>query len=60
MSGFLGVGPEAGTFVPQEKAYSYALERCLHGTAEDQAEFGEMLVEWFYSGNWVHEDGKQR
>lgn len=44
-----------GNFVPEENAFDYALERCLHGTEEDQREFSEMLVEWFYS-NWIKED----
>ncbi len=45
-----------GTFVPEESAYEYALERCLHGTEEDRQEFKEMLVEWFYSGNWIRRE----
>lgn len=45
-----------GTFVPKEEAFEYALERCLYGTEEEQREFQEMLVEWFYSGNWIKED----
>lgn len=56
MIGYLGLGPENGAFVPEEKAYSYAIERCLRGTENDQKEFREMLVEWFYSGNWIKED----
>ena len=44
-----------GTFVAEEDAFDYALERCLRGTEEDQKEFREMLVEWFYS-NWKKED----
>lgn len=43
-----------GEFVPEEDAYEYALERCLHGAELEQAEFRKMLVEWFYSGNWVY------
>lgn len=48
---------EMGTnvFVPEVEAYDYALERCLSGTEQDQREFREMLVEWFYSGNWIKE-----
>jgi hypothetical protein len=56
MSGYLGIGPEEGAFVPGEKAYGYALERCLSGTEEEQEEFREMLVEWYYSGNWIKEE----
>lgn len=49
---------EMGTnvFVPEDEAYQYALERCLNGTEKEQKEFKEMLVEWFYSGNWVKEE----
>lgn len=49
-----GIGPEQGTIVNDEDAYAYALERCLSGTEEDKQEFKEMLVEWFYSGNWIN------
>lgn len=56
MSGYSGFGPEAGTFIPEEAAFAYAFERCTKGTAEDKKEFEEMLVEWFYSKNWVKED----
>lgn len=38
-------------FVSDEDAYEYALEQCLHG--KDHEEFKKMLVEWFYSGNWL-------
>lgn len=56
MSGYVGIGPEAGTFVPKEKAFDYALGRCLSGLPDEQEEFREMLVEWYYSGNWIEED----
>lgn len=45
----------SGTFVCEEDAFDYALERCLHGTEDDQKEFRDMLIEWFYS-NWIKED----
>lgn len=44
-----------GNFVPEEDAFDYALERCLHGTEEDKQWFREMLIEGFYS-NWIKED----
>lgn len=56
MIGYRGIGPDEGIFVPEEKAYEYALERCISGTREDQEEFRRMLVEWFYSGNWVEDE----
>lgn len=56
MRGYLGIGPEKGTFIPAESSFEYALERCMHGTPDDKKEFREMLVEWFCSGNWVKEE----
>lgn len=51
-----------GTFVPEENAFNYALERCfevvpnfVHRLKWTQ-EFKDMLVKWFYSGNWVKEE----
>lgn len=53
---YVGIGLEEGTVVEEEDAFRYAFERCTKGTLEDQKEFKEMLVEWFYSGNWIKED----
>lgn len=50
---YIGIGPEEGTVVQEDQAFGYAIERCMQGTLEDQKEFREMLVEWFYSGNWI-------
>lgn len=41
-----------GVFVPEEDAYGYALERI----SLDE-ELKQEFVEWFYSGNWIEEDG---
>ena len=57
---------EIGTlkFVPEEDAFDYALEQCVERVPkgfrdiEWTQEFREMLVEWFYSGNWIREDGR--
>lgn len=49
-AGYSGIG--TGVFVAEEDAYSYALER-LSLDAKLQKEF----VEWFYSGDWVKENG---
>lgn len=54
---YKGIGPEEGRIVEESEAYEYALERCLNGTLQEQKEFQEMLVEWYYSGNWIKEDG---
>ena len=42
---YVGIGPEKDTVVTDDQAFDYALERCLHGTPDDQKEFKEMLVE---------------
>lgn len=52
--GYRGIGPELGICVKAEDAFSYAFSRCLNGP--DKEEFREMLVEWFYSGNWIKEE----
>lgn len=50
-----------GVFVPEEDAFGYALEHCFEMVPAGiellkwTQEFKEMLVEWFYSGNWVKE-----
>lgn len=51
---YKGIGPEKGKVVPEEEAYDYALDRCLNG--EEHEEFREMLVEWYFSGNWIKEE----
>ena len=56
---YIGIGPEAGEKVEEEEAYDYALDRCLHGEQQDQQEFKEMLVEWFYSGNWLEKEQEE-
>lgn len=47
---------ETETFVPEEDAFEYAMEKISR--CEDlQQEFKKMLVEWFYSGGeWIKED----
>lgn len=41
--------------VYEDEAFEYAIDRCLNGTEAEKKEFKEMLVEWFYSGNWIQE-----
>lgn len=43
-------------FVEEGMAYEYALDVCLNGSDDDKKEFKEMLVEWFFSGNWIKEE----
>ena len=45
-----------GIFVSEEDAYDYAMER-VSQDVDLQKEFKETVVGWFYSGNWIKEDG---
>ncbi|EOT29439.1 hypothetical protein C805_00022 [Eubacterium sp. 14-2] len=59
-SGWEEIG--TGVFVPEDNAFDYALERCFEVVPNFvhrlkwTKEFKDMLVEWFYSGNWIKED----
>lgn len=59
-AGWKQIGTEI--FVPEKEAFDYALEQCVESHVEFLHdiewtwEFREMLVEWFYSGNWIKED----
>lgn len=55
---YRGIGTEEGNIVEEDQAFDYAFERCTKGTLEEQKEFREMLVEWYYSGDWIKEDEK--
>lgn len=56
---YYGIGPEEGTIIEEERAFEYAMERCLSGTPDERQEFQEMLVEWYYSGNWIKKEEQE-
>lgn len=41
-----------GVFVPEEDAFSFAIERLIQSENKEQKEF----VEWYFSGNFIKED----
>lgn len=51
-----------GTFVPEEVAFDYAIDHCTNFVPSEfhkiewTQEFKKMVVEWFYSGDWVKEE----
>lgn len=59
-SGYVEIGTL--NFVSEEDAFDYAIENIVNivppgfHEIEWTEEFKEMLVEWFYSGNWIKED----
>jgi len=54
---YCGIGCEEGKIVPVAEAFEYALQQCgiallPHSEkAPDYADFCEMLVDWYFSGN---------
>lgn len=54
---YFGINSEHGKRVDDEVAFDYALDRCLNGSDQDKKEFREMLVEWYFSGDWIRRDG---
>ena len=53
--GYVGVNANDGIFVSKEDAFAYAFERCVNGTDEEVKEFMDMVVEWFFSGDWLEQ-----
>ena len=62
-AGWFGIGKESGQFVPEEQAFLVACKGCgieqWNHNAQDAAEFYEMLVQWYFSGNWIWREQPQ-
>ena len=61
--GWRGIGPEAGKFVQAADGFRHAAQECGITMVDPAApladEFNEMLVEWYFSGNWIEADEKE-
>ena len=57
VKGWEGICGNRGKFVPAEDGFDYAAESVgildFDHSAPDAEEFKKMLVEWFFSGEWV-------
>ena len=57
--GWRGVNGNKGKYVEYEDGFDYACNACgiseFDELAPDADEFREMLVEWFFSGNWIED-----
>ena len=57
LKGWRGIGPNAGIFIAAEDGFSYVRDRVgitlFDHTAPDAKEFNEMLIDWYFSGNWI-------
>lgn len=55
--GWEGIGENRGKYVPAEEGLSYAMQQVgvltFYEDAPDAGEFKDMLVDWFFSGNWI-------
>ena len=56
---YKGIGPNEGQIVPESEAFEYACDKAgvsaFCAFAPEAQEFREMLVEWYFSGNWIYE-----
>ena len=63
ISGYKGIGPNAGIFVPAADAFHYAASECgvllFKTTAPLADEFKQLLLDWYFSGNWIKIRGNE-
>ena len=54
---YKGIGPNEGKIVPTEGAFIYVCNQlgifAYDSSNPEYEEFKEMLVEWYFSGNWI-------
>lgn len=55
--GWKGIFSNEGKFVAAEDGLKYVFDQvgilAFNHDAPDATEFAEMLIEWFFSGNWI-------
>lgn len=56
-TGWKGISSNAGEYVAAEDGFGYVCQQVgidrFDETALDAEEFKEMLIEWYFSGNWI-------
>lgn len=56
---YIGICSEQGKKVDDEDTFWYAIKRLLETPQEREEfekEFSESVIDWYYSGNWVHRE----
>jgi hypothetical protein len=57
LKGWRGIGPNSGKYVAAEDGFSYVRDRVgitlFDHVAPEADDFKEMLIEWYFSGNWI-------
>ena len=55
--GWMGLGPNRGRWVPAEQGFEVACRACgvthWNPEAPEAALFARVLVEWYFSGDWI-------
>ena len=57
---YVGIGPNHGQTVADDKAMEYAANNCgisidYKTPIPEAAEFRRMFLEWYFSGEWINE-----
>lgn len=55
---YVGIGTERGKCVSDEEAFDYAMEK-IRKDPKLFEEYKKSVVDWFFSGEWIHKEGKQ-
>lgn len=57
IKGWRGIGPNAGQYIAAEDGFGYVCQQvgitAFDKTALEADEFKEMLIERYFSGNWI-------
>lgn len=57
LRGWRGIGPNQGRFVHADEAFDHVTHEVgildFHETAPLADEFRHMLIDWYFSGDWV-------
>lgn len=52
---WIGINTEKGKRIPDEEAFDYALEE-IRKDSELFEEYKKSVVDWFFSGDWIHKE----
>lgn len=50
---YKGIMGNTGTVVDENDAFEYAMDNITR--SELKEEFGDEIIDWFFSGNWIKE-----
>lgn len=57
LKGWRGIGHNSGEYVAAEDGFGYVCQQVgieiFDETAPEAEEFKELLLEWYFSGNWI-------